>query len=182
MTLISTLTANGTSNVMSFTGIPSTYTDLIFLISGRGVTAATQTDLFMYFGTTNGTNRTGYNRIGMWPNSTIISAFSGSNDTQWNLQQTIPATNATANTFSNLRVHLMNYATTAVKNVVVRGGNENFAAANYHITMTGNNNAASNLFAINSVTFELGSGINWISGSSISLYGLTRGSGGATVS
>ena len=102
MTLIQSVTvgAGGAASI-DFTSIPSTYTDLVLLVSARNGNTAVQ-DLKMQI---NGSATSTTNK---YLEGNGASAASGSGSA--NLIGAIPGTAMTENTFNNIQVYLPNYA------------------------------------------------------------------------
>ena len=170
MKLISSATASGSSAVIDITSIQQTFTYLYLVYSLRAGTPNVNHALFLNFNDT-GTGYTGRVLYG-----TGSSAASFTRTTSEFLLST--GSNATANTFSSGFASIPNYAGSANKLTIFNNVTENNATASEQ------NIAAalwSNTAAITKITFFTGSA-NFAAGSTVSLYGIQRGSGGATVS
>lgn len=167
MTLISTVTvgAGGTAQI-DFNSIPQTFTDLLFVASLRG----NDTSGGVYLGF-NG-DGTGFSE--RFLRGTGSAAQSGTSSQSVGRQN---LSSSTASTFGSLQMYIPNYTSSANKTFSVDFVTENNAAAALQEIRAG---VWSNTAAISSVLFVCDS--TFAQHSSISLYGITKGSGGATVS
>jgi hypothetical protein len=167
MKLIESKTLGTAQASIEFTSIPSTYTDLVLLVSGRSSRSGTYVDnIQIYF---NGANSNlssryldgdGVNR----GSGTLAFGFLGA----------IPAATATANTFGNLSVYIPNYSGATVKSYSADVVQENNATNSYLEITAGLWNQTA---AINTITIFASNGqLN--AGSIASLYGITKGSDG----
>lgn len=182
MTLISTITATGSTGTIGFTNIPETYTDLLLVASVRTPQAVTYTTLYSYFGTALAAPlRTGYNSRSLLGTGSGTSSVSQTNDSQWNFDNIVPGSSATANTFGSVHLYLPNYASSLPKSVSLDGVSESNSAASGQLIHAGSNAHANSLSPITYWAIELNSN-NFVAGSTAYLYGILKGSGGATVS
>jgi hypothetical protein len=168
-TLISSTTvgAGGTSGV-TFSSIPQTpYTDLIVVISGRS----------------SGSGNTALNLNGSASgfSSKAMYAFSSATQATYNGATDIGrATGSSdqANNFGAMTIRIPNYTNATNKPYSVDA-----TAASYnggYVTVYGG--VWSNTAAITSVTINAPSGTTFVQYTTVYLYGITKGSGGATVS
>jgi len=174
MTLIGTYTvgSGGTTSTISFASIPSTYTDLCLLYSFRTGFSANTQNIYVVVNTSAGS----ITARQLWGNGqTAYSTSYGTSD----VGQAV-GNNATSSTFSNGSFYFSNYAGSSNKAFsgdVLTENNATGVSVSHNIT----SGLVSNTAAIT----ELGL---WAGGqtlqqySSMSLYGITKGSGGATVS
>ena len=164
--LISTTTvgAGGASSI-TFSSIPATYTDLVIILSARATSTTANITLNLNGSATSFTGRylTG-------------NGSGASSTTSTTLIGTSSISTDTANTFGSLRLHLPNYTASAYKGFYVDNVSENNGGTAYTQTFAG---LWSDTSAITSVTLNLA---NFAQYTVASLYGLTKGSGGATVS
>lgn len=176
MKLISTVTVGaGGATSIDFTSIPQIYTDLVILVSARS-SVATATDSWdssqTYGPRINGGAPT--------PSQiTIVGTGSATNPytnarIQWGA---IPGAGSTANIFSNLTIYLPNYTSSTTKRYLAEYANENNATAVWLGASFGYVTDSNPI-----TSMRLGGGSSMVSGSTASLYGITKGSGGATVS
>jgi hypothetical protein len=162
MTLIETKTLGAAAASIEFTSIPQTFTDLVVLISARSTASA---NLSAGFFTVNNTNPT--ERFLMTDNGTVLS---GTGST---LRFDVPAATNTANTFSSSQVYIPNYAsTTTNKSISVEHA---FESNGSYFTLSINAALYSSTTAITSVKYSV---TTLAIGSTISLYGITKGSDG----
>jgi hypothetical protein len=126
----STVGSGGAANI-TFSSIPSTYTDLCIKISAR--CDATQINQLLICqpnsATTNLSSRV------------LFGTSSSSGSANYSVEQSIwtyiDGSNATANTFSNNEIYISNYASTsAYKSVSIDGANENNTAIDPRQNMT----------------------------------------------
>jgi hypothetical protein len=168
MQLIASATVGaGGAATISFSSIPQTYTDLVLLLSTRSTSGS---DLTMTFNA----NGTGYSRrLLIGDGSTAISVAASNNFFALNGNSTY-----TASTFGSNCITIPNYTGSANKTLFTDGVNENNATTALQVLYAG---LWSNTAAITSI--ELGSGAaNFAQHSTAYLYGILKGSGGATVS
>lgn len=167
--LIETKTLGTSAAQIEFTSIPQTFTDLLIVASLRGTTALAYTLTELRFnGSTSGNSSRGLEGNGAtsysYNNSTYIYAGAANGAT------------TTSNTFSSHSFYVPNYAGSTNKSVSIDTGSENNATTAYASIQAAlwSNNSAITSFTI--LTNDL-----FVSGSTISLYGITKGSDGTTV-
>jgi hypothetical protein len=172
ITLVSTATVgSGGAASIDFTGIAGTGTDLLLIVSGRFVNASAATGLWIQFNnaTTNQSVRI------LEGNGTTASSF---NDTK--IYAPINAASSTSNTFGNMQFYIPNYAGSTNKSVSIDSVMENNATLGYQDVSAA---LWSNTAAITSITLKDYNATNNLAQySTASLYFITKGSGGATVS
>jgi hypothetical protein len=172
MQLVSTVTvgAGGAASI-DFSSIPQTGTDLLIVLSGRSTTAATQRKMEMLInGTAANTSSRNLAGNGSATSSSVISPY----QSYW----TMPGASAAANTFSNDSIYFPNYAGATNKSFSVDTVGEDNATLSYQNIIAGLNSSTG---AITSISLKPDSG-NFAQYSTASLYIITKGSGGATVS
>jgi len=169
-----TLAFPTSASTATFTGIPSTYTDLAIMYSVRTVKSGTEDQMTMYF---NGDQSSSYKRTTLYND---YSAIYGNGDTTG--YQTacttslgnITGNTALANSFANAFIYISDYTNTSkFKEVSWRGsGQTNSDTAN-----TGyfyfNASCYASLSTISSITFSCAN--NFVSGSTATIYGITKG-------
>jgi len=154
---------------VSFTSIPSTYTDLKIVISGRSDRSGTYEDsINLRVG--NGTvSSTGYSYIIIYEyaGSVSVSQASGQNEVLW--QSPVTSTLATANTVGNSQLYIPNYTSSNAKSFSGDSATENNGTDQLLGFTAG---LWSGTSAINIITMTPRNGTNFISGSSFYLYGI----------
>lgn len=174
MTLLSTVNVgSGGAATIDFTSIPQGYTDLVLKISARSTS-------------TNGPYT--WADLQLRPNGSSASltarALLGFDTTVASTVDTNPSggflngNTTTANTFATVEAYIPNYAGSTFKSWSIDAATENNSAV--AIRWIGAN-VWSSTAAISSITLAPIQG-SFVQYSTASLYGITRGSGGATVS
>jgi hypothetical protein len=169
MTLISTQTVTTPVSSLAFTNIPQDGTDLVVLTSLRSTIAESLTNCVLNI---NLNFSSIYSRRLLYGNGTSTGSSSG---TTTAVGFDINGTTTTANAFSNGMLYFPNYSGSINKS--------------FFIDNVVENNSTSASEVINAVLFDSTSAItrldfqatNLATGSTISLYKITKGSGGATV-
>lgn len=171
MELISTTTvgAGGASSIV-FSSIPGTYTDLMLVVNARS--ASTDSVGFVRF---NGLTTNLSCRFFQSDNSSSLSSTDASN-----IYFTLTRSDSDANIFCNTRIHIPNYAGSTNKTVSVDGAYSIISSGVSRVHMIAGLWAST--AAITQITLVTSSGSNFVQNSVVSLYGITKGSGGATVS
>ena len=164
MTLIGSPIVVGSGGVSSvtFSSIPSTYTDLVVKVSARGSAAAININTTLTF---NGSS-TGYSEKLLQGNGSSAGSYSAA---AFNWASDANGASSTANTFNNGEIYIPNYASSNYKSasvdVVVEnnasGGFDNFDAALW-----------SNTAAITSITLTGSS--SYVQYSTFYLYGVSN--------
>jgi hypothetical protein len=151
---IATNTVSGTStSTITFSSIPSTYTDLILVFQAQ------VTDAYALF-RVNGNSSSLYSRTDFYGNGSSAASNRGTNETTW-----YPSTGGSSVTGTGI-VHIMNYAnTTTNKTALIRNDVTN-----------GLVDASAWLWrstaAITSISLAVPAANNWIAGSTFTLYGI----------
>jgi hypothetical protein len=171
-TLISSVTvgAGGASSI-DFTSIPGTYTDLVVLLSVRSNINITSLHDMLYLKLNGSTSITVRDLYG---NGSSAASSTASGTNQISMENGL---STTASTFTSVSIHIPNYAGSANKVFSVDSVSENNATSAFQYLTAGIYNSSS---AITSVGFTNNS--TFVQYSTAYLYGLTKGSGGATVS
>jgi ABC-type cobalamin transport system ATPase subunit len=162
-TLISSNVLSSAAASVTFSAIPSTYTDLVLRMSVRGANAAaTSTALLRLNGLT-----ANYSQIRLRGNGSTASSTIDSAASEWYLYN-YPAATATTDTFGSIEVYVPNYAGTQNKAV------SSFVAGETN-AVTANLTVAAHLLSLTSAVTEMSitnNGGNFVSGSSFYLYGI----------
>jgi hypothetical protein len=177
MTLISTNTVgSGGTSAIIFSSIPSTFTDLLVCLSIRSDgTFSTPDVISIQFNsdTTSGN----YNGKALQGSGSGTSSFNANGFFIYAADA--PTTVATADVFSNSNVYIPNYSGSIIKHASTDSLSENNATLAYStLVATYWNNTA----AISSIRIFSSNGRSLVQNSSVSLYGILKGVGGATVS
>jgi len=165
MELIETVELASSASSITFSSIPQTYTDLCLVFSLRSDRSGNGDYVAFAF---NGSTA-GFTSVGLYNFSTTIVT-----QTDLDRYATIPSAGSVSNTFGNGQTYISNYS-----------GNTNKSFSTDGVFGDGGNiNASlwSNTAAITSIEFSPAIGSTFNQYSIISLYGITAGSGGATVS
>jgi hypothetical protein len=167
MKLIESKTLGTAAASIEFTSIPSTFTDLVVVLSLRTARAGEIDDPINI--ELNGTS-SGFSARHLFGNgSSALSA------TRTNLVYFGNAAGATANTFDNASIYFPNYTGSTNKSYSVDGVSETNGTTAYQNLIAG---LWSNTAAISSMLFRSGTANNLVAGSTISLYGILKGSDG----
>lgn len=173
MQLIETKTLTSTTANVQFTSIPQIYDDLVILLSLRSDdTNAT----FGYLEFNTGGTYTRRRLLGT--GSSVLSDTPGAGTQGVDFR--VAGSGMTANTFSNDQIYIPNYKGSTAKSYSSDSVNENNATAASQQIIAG---LWDQTAAITSIKFYTGnSGANsFVAGSTISIYGITKGSDGSTV-
>lgn len=173
MTLISTATAPSAQAALEFTGIVGTYTDLLLTLSIRGSATGTADELLLTFNN----NGSSYSSRELLGNGASLSSNAASSQAFFP-RIWAPLSSATSDTFSSGSIYIPNYSGATNKAIISDTASENNATTSYLSFMAG---LWANTSAITSIKVNFGSG-NVVAGSTATLYGILKGSGGATVS
>jgi hypothetical protein len=164
-TLISSNVLTTTTASVTFSAIPSTYTDLVLRLSTRTDLADTSVNVYTRF---NGDTATNYS-------ITRVANYAGGVDSARNSSQVrftqapwSEGTNLTADTFANSEMYIPSYTASQNKPLSVFDAVENNAASAYVIATA---SLWRNTAAITSIQMLPYSG-NFVSGSSFYLYGI----------
>jgi len=175
MTLVSTVTVgSGGAATIEFTSIPQTGTDLLVVISGRGNASGVQQPIYMKFNSSGGT---AYSERHLYGTGSTAASGSTSGNSEFRFVY-MGGTTATASTFSNTQIYIPNYSGSTNKSISVESTMENNATAGWQDIDAG---LWANTAAITSITLTPDAA-SFVQYSTASLYTITKGSGGATVS
>ena len=180
MTLVSSVTvgAGGAASI-DFTSIPQTGTDLVLKYSLRGTYSGVSAVGVGF--RLNGDSGANYSKKNLRATTSLVQSFSTSGGTTTD-PGFAPGPTATSNTFSNSEIYIPNYTSTTTKIISADATQENNTTTQYDwflMLMAGSYSTSS---PITSLKLYSTYGDNWAQGSTVSLYTITKGSGGATVS
>ena len=157
-TPIASQTLGSAAASITFSSIPSTYTDLVLIYGGAG-TAAGQIDLRVGNGSVDAGNN--YSTTILYGDGTSAGSLRYSNAAQANIGYT------DASQTNNI-THLMNYANTTTYKTILSRGSQPATSANARVSLWRSTSA------INIITIYAGagSGGTFIAGSTFTLYGI----------
>jgi hypothetical protein len=169
MTLIESKTLGTAAASIEFTSIPQDATDLLVVTSLRFSIDLTDVSLRL-----NGSDSS-YSMILLYgTGSAAASAANSSGYFVWSGNANFLT--STASTFGNSQLYFPNYSGATNKSVSIEGVSENNDTTSYQTLTAG---LWANTAAITSLTFSGGgAGGNFVAGSTISLYKITKGSDG----
>ncbi len=175
MTLIKTTTVASAIASIDMTAIPGTYTDLLVTFSVRSTVAGGAFDnLLISFNNTT----TGYTDRALYGTGSSAASASASGNASFVYAYSV-GNAATASTFGSGQLYIPNYAGSTNKSVSFDSVSENNATSAIAAISAG---LWSNTSAITSIKFTAASSAELMIGSTISVYGIQKGSGGASVS
>ena len=158
--LIASNTLSSATNTVTFSSIPSTYTDLVLRISCRKDTPGTKGEYIVIFNSTFGSG-------------TRIVATSGvvvADRPSTNLRPNTLQSGGTSNTYDSTEIYIPNYAGSTSKPVSMFNAQEFDNTSDDQLTLVA---ALFNITsAITTVSIRNGLGVNFVAGSSFFLYGL----------
>jgi hypothetical protein len=161
-TPIATQTLGSAAATVTFSSIPSTYTDLVLVCNGRTATAATSDTYLMTF---NSNTTSIYSRTRLLGTGSAASSAGRTGAPNIDFEGLSGNTSASG-TYSVAKIQLQNYSnTTTNKTVLVRGDDAN----NYVLATVGLFRDTS---AISTISLATSSGANFSIGSTFSLYGI----------
>jgi hypothetical protein len=149
------------SSSLSFTSIPSTYTDLCIKLSGRSANVSNFDNprLTINSSTSTFTRREIYAETGSVGSESVADRLIG----------VVPAFNATSNTFGSLDFYLPNYTSANYKSYSVDSVTENNSSTQAMWLLAG---LWSTTSAITDVTITLNTAANFVQYSTATLYGI----------
>jgi hypothetical protein len=169
--LISSQTLGSAAASVTFSSIPSTYTDLVLKVSARTDNSGARDYFTVNF---NGDSATNYSQTIIYTNngSGAYSTASSSTTALGAGYAFVDGSGATANTFSNLEMYMPSYATTKTKPSSTFASAENNSASS--VWLSSNANLYRSTSAISSMTFTPYTGGNFLAGSTFYLYGISN--------
>lgn len=167
-TLISSNTLSSSAASVTFSSIPSTYTDLVIKASARSTRAASTNgfDIVINGATTNYSYTDLYNNAGTAYSSR--DTIAGGNTYLYG--GSVGAANINANTFNNIEIYIPSYLASQNKPVSIINAMENNATSPYELHAIAG--LYSSTTAISSIMIRSGSSYSFASGSSFYLYGI----------
>ena len=165
-TLISSNVLSSSAASVTFSAIPSTYTDLVVRISARGSRSAVVDNIVVRY---NSDSSTIYSSTFM----TGAGSTTGSSRSSGNTSFTFNTSNGnttTSNSFGSTEIYIPNYLSTTSKPISTISVSETNSATDNYLRVLAD--LFRNTSAITSVTFTPEIGPNWLSDSSFYLYGI----------
>jgi hypothetical protein len=165
-TLISSNVLGSSAASVTFSAIPSTYTDLVIRMSVRLDAGGTEDSFWLRL---NGLSTSIYSKTSVIDSGGTALSLRDTSTTQINLGDA-DAAGSTSNTFSSVEFYLPNYAGTTQKPSSIAYAQENNSISVYQVgAIAGLTNLTS---AVSSITLLSRTGVNLVSGSSFYLYGI----------
>jgi len=164
--LISSVTVgSGGAATISFSSIPSTYTDLCLKISLRSAYSSNADNLGISF---NGSTASFSLKL-LYGTGTVATSYGSASDN--NNVAALPAATATANTFGNGDIYIPNYTGSTYKSISADSASENNTTAAQQYFYAG---LWSNTAAITSIQLTSGNSQNFVQYSTAYLYGISK--------
>jgi len=172
-TLITSNTLSGSAASVTFSSIPSTYTDLVLIMSMRvDAGGGASVNGFVSFRFNSDSSILYSTRTLEATGTTASSTSSLNKNILWG-QYLSDGSSATANTFSNVEIYIPSYTSTQNKPISISGATESNTSSPYITAVAG---LYRNTSAISSVTIYPDSSsspaYNFVSDSSFYLYGI----------
>ena len=166
-TLISSQTLASSAASVTFSSIPTTYTDLVLKVSARSDgSVVVQDSLWLTF---NGASL-GYSTTELRGNGSSASSSYSSNSTYLRGTNAATANGAITNSFGSAEIYIPSYTATQSKPVSVFGVAETNATSAGMGATAGLSNIT---VAITTIAIAMSSGSNWLTNSSFYLYGIS---------
>jgi len=167
-TLISSNVLSSSAASVTFSAIPSTFSDLVLKVSTRGDGATTFQFINFEF---NADASAIYSYTTLRGNGSAAASNATSSQTLGQVYNSTNGDSATANTFSNSEFYIPNYTSTTSKPLSTFGAAETNATA---AGLSANAHLFRNTSAITSIKLWSNTGANWMAGSSFYLYGISN--------
>lgn len=161
----------GTQSIITFSSIPSTYTDLLLKISARTNTASPIFETI--FLELNGVATATYSQTMIRGNSSTAASNTNSGQTRWNYLYT-SSSGATSNTFSNVEIYFPSYTSSLNKIVSSNSVSENNSSSADQASINSVSHLWSNTNVINQIKLTRSSTGDFIAGSRFDLYGISK--------
>lgn len=161
-TLISSQTLGSSASTVTFSSIPSTYTDLVLIASARvtGGQNSDGMDVYCYLNSDSGAN---YSNTQFYGNGSSASSNRGTN---WTAVYAGVSSNGSQNSWPTIVLNINNYANTTTYKTVLSRADSPIAYTTTKVSLWRNTSA------INSLTFFPELSLSFVSGSIFSLYGI----------
>jgi hypothetical protein len=166
-TLIASTTTSGSAGSVTFSSIPSTYTDLVLRGSTRSDWGGGSIRDFLQVSIGGGGSGT-YSETYLQGNGAEASSGRLSNTTGLGQNSVMPASGATANTFGNWELYIPSYTAAQNKQMAIDSVTENNATTAYIVPVA---NLLRSTGSISSITLIPTNGA-FVNGSTCYLYGI----------
>jgi hypothetical protein len=163
---IATTTLGSNTTSVTFSGIPSTYTDLVVRMSVRGNDSTPSDWALVRFNSDTATN---YSVTRVFGDGVTANSGRNSSATSTRIFGAATAAGATANTFSNLEIYIPSYTASQNKPFSAFGASENNATT---AEIAANAGLWRNTATISSMAITPFGSTLWLSGSTFYLYGI----------
>lgn len=160
--LISSSASYAGATTLTFSSIPTTYTDLYLAVSCRG-NGYNGTDIYLTF---NGSSSS-YSGKHIWKDGNSASATTGGSGSSNILAGIIPGSQAGSYSYGSVGIYIPNYLSSSVKNVSIETVSERNGNDQWIFFGTGTWSSSSQ---INSITLTASS--NFLGDSTAYLYGI----------
>ena len=167
MKLIQTITLTSAASSIEFNSIPQTFTDLFIFVSGRRDDTGTA-GLLRFNGDT-GENYTWRILSGNGSANTSSTGGPSNGISNW-----LNPSNYTASTFSSSSYYVANYTSSVSKTISADEVNENNETLSYQLLKAGLYSTTSPITSLSFLATD------FVSGTTVSLYGILKGSDGIT--
>ena len=167
-TLISSNVLSSSAASVSFSAIPSTFTDLVLRISARASNASANNNLRMEFNSDTSTN---YSEINVRGNGSAAATTLVSSQSKLVEALNVNADSATANTFGSLELYFPNYASSTNKPMSFFSAQENNSTSAFLVATAA---LWRNSAALTSIYTYPGASASFMAGSSFYLYGISN--------
>ena len=165
-TLISSNVLSSSAASVTFSAIPSTYTDLVLRCSTRGERSAVIDNIVIRFNSDSANN---YSNTIITGVGTTASSFRNANTSSLALN-TSNGNTSTSSTFGSFEMYIPNYTATTTRPISTISLSEDNSTNNAYLRVLANQYRGS--AAISSIVLTPEIGPNWLSGSSFYLYGI----------
>lgn len=162
--LITSTTLGSSAASVTFSSIPSTYTDLVIKVTGRSAGSSIR-DMYLQVNSITAN----YSATRLRGYDSTASSSNRTGDSSW-IYGVIPGTLIASNIFSSTEYYIPNYNSSAYKVCSMVVGEPNSSGTNQVDAVVAN--LLSNTAAITSLTFTESSGSGFETGSTFTLYGL----------
>jgi len=164
--IATTTVGAGGSAAITFSSIPSTYTDLLIKISLRGSYSVQAYSASLRFNSDTGNN---YTTLSLYGSGTTFGSEVNTNISY--ILYAIDGDSSTSNTFANGEIYIPNYTGSVAKSVLADSVTENNANAAY---MYANSAIWTGTAAISTITLNAVSSYNFLQYSTATLYGISK--------